>query len=38
MSWTLSDGELTLRYATFMGETYWFDDLDTADSADTRDN
>ncbi|SHU89957.1 Uncharacterised protein [Mycobacteroides abscessus subsp. abscessus] len=38
MTWTASDGEITLRYATFMGETYYFDSLDTADPVETRDN
>lgn len=38
MSWTASGGELIPRWATFMGETYYFDTLDTADPVETRDN
>lgn len=38
MTWTASGGEITLRYATFMSETYYFDSLDTADPVETRDN
>ncbi len=38
MIWTASGGELIPRYATFMGETCYFNSLDPADPVETRDN